>query len=382
MRDAIHSLVYPALALALAGCKVEVHPPVEAAVSGKVADISSMSIGPAPSASASPVPLVAVASSRVAQPVPKYEPGPTSAALCEDFVRRARRHDATLPIVGDFGGGGFPVSTFDTACFPTPKGAWALEVGTVHASAAVRDGKSVNERLEGSYHAVHFDESGRVDGPPVPFVASEWESFTLDQELFDYDRDGEPELLLHIQTTEHTAAGTSSELVFTAGDGAVRRYAAAAVLPTTMSEDIDSDGRPDLLYTGEEPFRIAGTSDTRHTSMILEVLFAAHALPDGHFSARDAAAVAYVRTQCPGVPQSIVARSFGSIDEEASVKNVHCARVWGISTAEIKAQIARDCVPPKSQDRGRGGSRTCANYDMMMTWAEFVPPVQLADSGP
>jgi hypothetical protein len=308
--------------------------------------------------------------------MPKYEPGPASARLCEDFVRKARQHDAALPTLGDFGGGGFPVATFDTACFPTPKGAWALDVGAARSTTDVREGKRVTVELKGSYHAVHLDADGRRSvGPPIPFVVDEWQSFELAETLFDYDGDGEPELLLHTKTTEHTAAGTSSEVVFAAGGGAVRRYAPAAAFATTMSADIDSDGRPDLLYTGEEPFRLEGTSDTPHTSMISELLFAAHSLPDGHFSARDAAAVAYVREQCPLPPTSIVGD-----DAAASVKNVHCARAWGISTADIKAQVARDCVRPKPRDARLVPK--CANYDMMMTWAEFVPPVQLGDAGP
>jgi hypothetical protein len=299
-------------------------------------------------------------------------------------MNKARQRDATLPTVGDFGGGGFPVSAFDTACFPTPKGAWALELGPIHPTTSVRDGKLVTERLAGSYHALHLVDAPprRSEGPPVPFVVSEWASFMLDQQLFDYDGDGEPELLLHIQTTEHTAAGNSSESVFTASGGTVQQYGPAAAFRATLSEDIDSDGRPDLLYTGEEAFRIDGTSDTRHTSMVLEVLFAAHSLPDGQFSARDVASIAYLKTQCPAPPASVVVQAFGSVDEEASVKNVHCARAWGVSTADIKAQINRDCVRPTKADRGRKGPKTCSNFDMMMTWAEFVPPVSLADARP
>jgi hypothetical protein len=374
MRGAIQTIVCSAL-VTLPGCKVETHPPVEATPSGTIATLPEASTGPSPSASPSEPPST-VPAPPVARALPKYEPGPTSAALCEDFVRNARHHDATLPTLGDFGGGGFPVVTFDTACFPTPKGAWALEVGAARSTTDVRDGKRVTVELKGSYHAVHLDAHGRRSvGPPIPFVADEWQSFELAETLFDYDGDGEPELLLHTKTTEHTAAGTSSEVVFTAGGGAVRRYAPAAAFATTMSADIDSDGRPDLLYTGEEPFRIEGTSDTPHTSRVSELLFAAHSLPDGHFSARDAAAVAYVKEQCPSPPASIVGD-----EAEASVKSVHCARAWGVSTADIKAQVARDCVRPKPRDARLVPK--CANYDMMMTWAEFVPPVQLGDAGP
>ena len=376
MPHAIQALVCSALVLALPGCKMEAHPPLEATPTGTTANGPAASTGSPPLSDASGAPS-ATPSRPVARAMPEYEPGPSSAALCRDFMNKARQRDATLPTVGDFGGGGFPVSAFDTACFPTPKGAWALELGPIHPTTSVRDGKLVTERLAGSYHALHLVDAPprRSEGPPVPFVVSEWASFMLDQQLFDYDGDGEPELLLHIQTTEHTAAGNSSESVFTASGGTVQQYGPAAAFRATLSEDIDSDGRPDLLYTGEEPFRLEGTSDTPHTSMISELLFAAHSLPDGHFSARDAAAVAYVREQCPLPPTSIVGD-----DAAASVKNVHCARAWGISTADIKAQVARDCVRPKPRDARLVPK--CANYDMMMTWAEFVPPVQLGDAGP
>jgi len=382
MRATLRNVALGTLLVALGGCRGESHPAEAARPSASPSDTAPVPAPSSVSAIASSTPPTPATSPRAAIALPTYPPGPKSAALCEDYLRTAHRHDAALPALGDFGGGGFPVATFDRACFPTPKGAWALEVGEVRPKMVARDGKRVAEELAGSYRVVHLDASGtRSSGPPVPFDVDEWHSFMLDELLFDFDADGEPELLLHTQTTEHTAAGSSSEAVFASTGGAVQRYAPAATIPATMSKDIDSDGRPDLLYTGEEPFRIEGTSDALHTSMIAEVLFAAHSLPDGQFSTRDAAAVAYVKEQCPASPAAVIARAFGAIDEAASVRNVHCARVWGVSPADIKAQITRDCGPAKPQPRGRPAT-SCANFDMLLTWADFVPPVSLVDGGP
>jgi hypothetical protein len=248
---------------------------------------------------------------------------------------------------------------------------------------AVRNGKHVTERLEGSFDAVHLDASGKpVSGPPIPFVASEWVSFEVNLELFDYDGDGEPELLLHVQTVEHTGTGIATELLFTATGGNVRRYPPASAFAATMASDIDSDGRPDLLFAGEEPSRIEGIPTTPHTSVMPELLWGAHAVADGTFSARDGVARDYAKTQCPTSPTAIVATSNGWIDEETSIKNIHCARAWGVPAVDIKSQITRACDAPKRSGRSGKGARACANYDMMMTWAEFIPPLLLSAPKP
>jgi hypothetical protein len=235
----------------------------------------------------------------------------------------------------------------------------------------------------GSFRAVHLDATGkRAEGLPHAFEATEWRSFRFETLLFDYDGDGEPELLLKVDTTVHSGTGVARLEVLTGTGGAVRPYPPAASFAATSWEDVDGDGRPDLLFAGEPPEDIEEPTGDMNTSTFHDLLLAAHSVDGGRFSASDGAAADFARSQCPAPPSTIVAMADGAVNEPESVKNVHCARLWGVPTADLKAQIARDCVPPTDHGRGPRGPHTCSNIDLMMEWAAFVPPVSLAGTRP
>ena len=100
--------------------------------------------------------------------------------------------------------------------------------------------------------------------------------------LFDYDGDGEEELLFTMQAyvSEGAAAGTTGR-VLTFKHGAVQRYALAPNLHWLHVQDIDKDNRPDLI------------------GVYLNVSIAAHSLADGSFSLVDGAAQEFATRACP-----------------------------------------------------------------------------------
>jgi hypothetical protein len=321
----MRSLLLVAIACDALACRssrgVEGVPSVDAAshaTDGVDSTTAPVASTPPPDAGAPPV--------RV--PIPTYAGGPGSAALCAAFLAKARAYDATLPSVGDVGGGGFDAKMLDDACYPTPGGAWALAFGAVTATSTMRDGHAVRDSARGSWRVFHLTPNGaQAEAPPAPFDANEVHSFAIEHLLFDYDGDGEPELLLHVQTSEHSESGIADEQVWTQHGGGVKRYPPAAAIAATFERDVDGDGRPDLLYTGEPRGRVEGQSSPTHTTIPEGLLLAAHSLPDGTFSTSDAAAAGCVRATSADLTQRRPNASF--------------------------------------------------NYDLMMTWADYTPPLTL-----
>lgn len=306
-----------------------------------------------------------------------YAAGPRSVALCDDFRRAAKARDTKLPSVVDTGPGGFRPEIFDDTCYPTPNGAWAIALGDLHAPPArLQNGVLATTEVKGSMHPVHLDSQGaRSQGPPHAFTADQTRSFRFDTTLFDYDGDGEPELLLSVESVDGSSLDGATADVLTSRAG-VRPYSPAARYRATHVRDVDRDGRPDLIFTGEP---VESVARDLSTAVREELQFVAHSLSDGTFSDRDAPATEYARAQCPQPPSRIVdTDAAGVVDEFASVKAVHCARLWNVTATEIKEQLARTCVPPTARDWVKlERSHVCFNLDLMKRWADFVPPLFL-----
>ena len=108
--------------------------------------------------------------------------------------------------------------------------------------------------------------------------------------VFDWDRDGRAELYFHESHSQHESGPDVARLerwwTFTARDDSPREYAPPAARATRI-EDVDGDGRPDLVM--RSPWVTAGECglagvDTPGPGLLL------HSLPDGTFSSDDAAA--------------------------------------------------------------------------------------------
>src|SRR5581483_3662092 len=140
-------------------------------------------------------------------------------------------------------------------CTKTAKGgAWGF---------SVRDVKSERNGVTGVAVAIYVDASGKklefpLKGPgrleKRSFSATDLDRVTITSEQgFDYDGDGEDELIA--VGTDQTKEGIKELLswVLTVKNGAIQPYAAANNFPIARVEDIDRDGRPDLVGYG--PYR-------------------------------------------------------------------------------------------------------------------------------
>lgn len=166
-------------------------------------------------------------------------------------------------------------------------------------------------------------------------------------QLFDFDGDGVPEILLadrHPTITDHPEADgdrlgseRTSELL-TFKRRVISPYAPALALRGVAlngierMRDVDGDGRPDLELTFASnvprsvPRRIA------------------HSLADGAFSETDAVARRALLAQCPATEDLLVLRADRSIDNETSFASIACAALRGELGRDIMKRLAALCT--------------------------------------
>jgi hypothetical protein len=116
----------------------------------------------------------------------------------------------------------------------------------------------------------------------------------------------------------------------TADSGArIAPYPPATSFTPIGIQDVDTDGRPDLVVTFFGTGKDAPPTSRR---------FAAHSLADGSFSIKDAAAVAWAQKQCPSDPQLDLSTFDGAVADA-----MICSAIWGHDLS--KACSGKSCPP-------------------------------------
>ncbi len=142
--------------------------------------------------------------------------------------------------------------------------------------------------------------------------------------FFDWDGDGEDEVVIGRWT---------SIFVYTFKHGHIVSYAPASHLTVSGADDVDNDGRPDLLIM---PF-----GDAPPTTLE----FVAHSLADGSFTLHDAVAINRAQSMCPSdAPIALDAR------EDVLANEIACALVWGRDPNALRKELcgerdAATCFP-------------------------------------
>ncbi len=111
--------------------------------------------------------------------------------------------------------------------------------------------------------------------------------------FFDFDGDGEAELLLPTLDSEHATSGQRHLTVWTFKKGKVDLYPPCAKLPAVGVEDADGDGRPDLILDLLDTYQGMDTGYPTHSSIHSDQWKLAHSLKDGSFSTTDKVATSY-----------------------------------------------------------------------------------------
>jgi hypothetical protein len=279
-------------------------------------------------------------------------------------------------------------------CFPSARGAWALVFELGNPGLTDAESLSIRPFLEPSEGfqvrwALRFRETTGGDAIVHPMAGEFGNDIAVglinlhlggyyEQSLeppttFDWDGDGRDEIVVTTSAidTWWRSEGPHGRVWRAASDGAkgrIEHYPAAESIDVRGVRDVDADGRPDLEtyvpYLGySADYRVSGKSVPVHGP-----LFVARSLPDGTFALDDPASHAAARAYCPKAPVApyVVFAANGEANEEISAKQIVCARLWGVATTTLEAEIQR-C----------GDGDACLGRDVWRRWAKVAPPLVL-----
>ncbi|MEO6420993.1 MAG: hypothetical protein ABIP39_16395, partial [Polyangiaceae bacterium] len=188
---------------------------------------------------------------------------------------------------------------------------------------------------------------------------------------FDADGDGEPELLVAATRDAPEFTLVSSSL-WTFRNGKVSLYGEGRLPAIVMMDDVDEDGRPDIVTRG--PYQGKPTSwFSSIESPWLAPMFLAHALEDGGFTESDLVARSWVKRMCRTKPKAIKLDGGPYVEDEHPVaEQIVCARVWGASEAEAIANVKSVC---ETTDPDAAAHAPCP--DELKQVARIRPPIRL-----
>jgi hypothetical protein len=188
---------------------------------------------------------------------------------------------------------------------------------------------------------VYRSSSGaEIDGPE--FETATWYNGRSEASIvavFDYDGDGIVEAISNQESHGEDDGPPDHYNVHAIRNGSVVEYPPAHGLSVASVDDVDKDGRPDLLVVSHA----ANTSNGGHAGTEAHFIGLAHSLPAGIFSLSDAAVQAFYRARCRAVPSSIVSRKGNHRDDVATGTNIVCARAWGMSEAAVGTALQSSC---------------------------------------
>lgn len=256
-------------------------------------------------------------------------------------------------------------------CWPTLRGAYGFVLDELCVEKTVfNDGHPPADVL-GRWRFIHVDASGHVATyPSRPGGVSacggridHLDSMTIvgrrdDPEslqkaraplLFDYDADGEEEVLVDLSGSVVQDAPESGDLALYTTDGiqlVTFRDGAIVPLPSTKSlalegsaRDVDGDGRLDLRIHRHL------LADYERSWTDVPLPFYAHTLPGGAFAIDDDAALSAARAACSATAGALVSRQpSGALDANRTIANVVCAKLSGATLESIKGKLESDCA--------------------------------------
>jgi hypothetical protein len=287
-------------------------------------------------------------------PAAGVAPGAEARAACEPLLAHNRRVVAAAETK--------PAREIDytKACYPVRGGAWAFRLLEWKGAEGGDEGEA-----QGRYELVYVRDglAPAVVALPKGFDELSQGMNSADvapPRFFDFDGDGEPEIFLRRHAHEHEGPSEDEGLLLGWRDGQVRPYEG---LPARYDrlEDVDQDGRPDLIYYPYAEEREAPCSGFGYTWA--GPAFVAHSLHGGAFAVDDGVARDFVKRACPSRPKPGAAAREGAGDGVETPPEL-CARVWGAGEAEALALLKRECKPPPPSGSGCDEAPgVCSDYD-------------------
>ncbi|MEO9233329.1 MAG: hypothetical protein ABI421_08355 [Polyangiaceae bacterium] len=242
------------------------------------------------------------------------------------------------------------LDTFEPGSYPIYTATWSV----VHV-----DAKGASVRYRDDADELFTAGSGGAAYGPTAFST------------FDFDDDGEPEVIVRYTTGGVESADVDSVAAFRFHGGTIARF--VPVPGWNDLRDIDHDGRPDAVVDHRAT---DGTGCENYESEdVAAPTLVAHSIKGG-FSTTDAFAKSLASQACPSRPAKIVILRDHLVDEDATATNVICARVWGASAEEVTRAISGACRYYSgcldSQPRLPG---ECIHLHTLLDWAKQAPIV-------
>jgi hypothetical protein len=189
----------------------------------------------------------------------------------------------------------------------------------------------------------------------------------------DYDGDGVEELVVEANHSGYDL-NESTFAIYTRVGNAIEPYGPSEAITIESMVDYDGDGAFDIVSIQDywvAPICFGMTGDEKVG--VPPVLF--HARPDGSFSATDAIAERFLRQQCPAPPGTLLVG--GELEWEIDARRrIACARAWGKTADQVKAQIRQEWRTLAPSDT-RGDASCELPRTTFESFAEIDPPVVL-----
>jgi hypothetical protein len=206
-------------------------------------------------------------------------------------------------------------------------------------------------QVSGPFRVVHLDAKGNrvvrdvADAAPGEEFRVEYDAAGIGNHadievLSDYDHDGVSEVLVRLEPM----AGDNNHIeiisIETLKDGRIVRYAPADGFPIKGLEDVDGDGRRDIVFGVGQVSTIAGCIGSHPLDAIDWV---AHSTPKGDFDPADEVAMKHARAECATSSGPIVRRTGGVVDVGVAAEGIVCGLLHGRSRDAIHAEIRKGC---------------------------------------
>jgi len=238
---------------------------------------------------------------------------------------------------------------------PEPQGVWGI----------IRNPPATGESAL-DWRMVYVSPAGRVIATPK----QQGDEPSIDA-ITDFDRDGSPEVVLGEMFSTDSAGGSRNSFsIWTLKGGKLQRYGPAKGLAITWLVDQDADGVPEIML---DPYQVSVGSSSGWSAGLEDWSIIARADEKGRFVKTGPVPESYASALCPKPPDR------GRLLDDnprCHALDVHCARLWGVGTEQIKRALEQSC-------KGRSPDPMCdGSLDAWKKMAETEPPFVLANPNP
>ncbi len=260
-------------------------------------------------------------------------------------------------------------------------GAWGVGVSDLREETTIHG-------TTGQVVALHADAQGHTTSVALPgtsprtkdrsFASTDLDHVSIGmQELFDFDGDGEEELIVVGWDQTHEGPRDPGGVVVTFKGGAAALYGPAKDVPFFRAEDVDRDGRPDLITYGPYRTHVPGRCNGTPAAAVGPALLA-HSLPDGTFTMVDARAIAFAKQACEKPGFSVARDDEKRVDDDQTFVNLACARLWGMPEAQALQLVDAACHVLVGESACKDSALTTCVYPAeLKAWARSKPPFLL-----